>query len=200
MKPGPDANIASSSAIDYRWTHEGEISLRKRFQKGSLQKVRGVWVARWRQDGERKARNVRASFSNDQSPSAIAIWPVIVAPINSRGSEPSERKSFGDFVREVYLPFYRRKWKRSTVMTNEDRLKHHLRRSLMLDHWAALAGTSCSHCLIERQRSFIQCSRSSPVGSEADIRYGGSRGIFAEESGGCCCLRRENAGGRQREL
>src|SRR6266852_9697259 len=27
---------------------------------------------------------------------------------------------------QIYLPFYRRKWKRSTVMTNEDRLAHHL--------------------------------------------------------------------------
>jgi integrase len=34
--------------------------------------------------------------------------------------------SFGDFVQGVYLPFYRRKWKRTTVMTNEDRLGHHL--------------------------------------------------------------------------
>src|SRR5262249_30077949 len=30
------------------------------------------------------------------------------------------------FVDQVYLPFYRRKWKRSTIMTNEDRLAHHL--------------------------------------------------------------------------
>jgi len=27
---------------------------------------------------------------------------------------------------QIYLPFYRRKWKRSTVMTNEDRFAHHL--------------------------------------------------------------------------
>jgi hypothetical protein len=32
--------------------------MRKRFQKGSLQKVRGGWVARWREGGERKARNL----------------------------------------------------------------------------------------------------------------------------------------------
>lgn len=50
----------------------------------------------------------------------------LVAPIKSKRSEPSERKSFGDFVRDVYLPFYRRKWKRTTTMTNEDRLAHHL--------------------------------------------------------------------------
>jgi hypothetical protein len=50
----------------------------------------------------------------------------LLAPLDSSRSQPSDRKSFGDFVRNVYLPFYRRKWKRSTVMTNEDRLAHHL--------------------------------------------------------------------------
>ena len=125
--------------------------MRRRFQKGSLQKVRGVWVARWRQDGERRARKLGriSQMTKAQAQSELAS---IVAPINSRGSEPSERKSFGDFVRDVYLPFYRRKWKRSTVMTNEDRLKHHLTSDLMLDYWAASAETSCSHFLIGRER------------------------------------------------
>jgi len=38
----------------------------------------------------------------------------------------SNRWTFGDFVRQVYLPFYRRKWKGSTAVTNEDRVEHHL--------------------------------------------------------------------------
>jgi len=50
----------------------------------------------------------------------------LVAPVNDKRIEPSEQKNFGDFVRDVYLTFYRRKWKRSTTMTNEDRLAHHL--------------------------------------------------------------------------
>ena len=99
--------------------------MRKRFQKGSLEKVRGEWVARWRQDVERKAKKLgRVShLTKAQAQSELAA---LVAPINSSRSEPSEQKSFGDFVRDVYLPFYRRKWKRSTTMTNEDRLAHHL--------------------------------------------------------------------------
>lgn len=36
----------------------------------------------------------------------------------------------------------------------------------------------------ERREVFIQLGRSCPVGSEADIRYGGIRRILAEESGG----------------
>ena len=38
----------------------------------------------------------------------------------------SNRWTFGDFERQVYLPFYRRKWKGSTAVTNEDRVEHHL--------------------------------------------------------------------------
>ena len=99
--------------------------MRKRFQKGSLQKIRGEWVARWRQDGERKARMLGrvSQMTKAQAQSELAA---ILAPINSARSEPSEQRGFGDFVEQVYLPFYRRKWKRSTVMTNEDRLAHHL--------------------------------------------------------------------------
>jgi hypothetical protein len=29
-------------------------------------------------------------------------------------------------VRQIYLPFYRRKWKDSTTGTNEDRIGHHV--------------------------------------------------------------------------
>jgi hypothetical protein len=99
--------------------------MRKRFQKGSLQKVRGGWVARWWQDGERKARLLGriSQMTKAQAQSELAG---ILAPINNERGEPSEQSSFGDFVQHVYLPFYRRKWKRSTVMTNEDRLAHHL--------------------------------------------------------------------------
>jgi integrase len=50
----------------------------------------------------------------------------IVSPLNSREMPPSQSWLFSNFVERIYLPFYRGKWKRSTAMTNEDRLKHHL--------------------------------------------------------------------------
>jgi hypothetical protein len=99
--------------------------MRRRFQKGSLQKVRGAWVARWRQDGERKSR-ILGRISQMTKAQAQSELAALVAPLNSKQSEPSERRGFGDFVRNVYLAFYRRKWKRTTTMTNEDRLAHHL--------------------------------------------------------------------------
>jgi integrase len=99
--------------------------MRKRFQKGSLEKVRGVWIARWRQDGERKAEMLGRVSQMTKAQAQIAL-ATLVAPINNRRSHPSGQTSFGDFVRDVFLPFYRRKWKRSTVMTNEDRFANHL--------------------------------------------------------------------------
>jgi len=50
----------------------------------------------------------------------------ILAPINGRIEAPSPSAKWGLFVNTTYLPFYRRKWKRSSAMTNEDRLRVHL--------------------------------------------------------------------------
>jgi integrase len=99
--------------------------MRKRFQKGSLEKVRGVWIARWRQDGERKAEKLGRVSQMTKAQAQIAL-ATLVAPINNRRSHPSGQTSFGGFIRDVFLPFYRRKWKRSTLMTNEDRFANHL--------------------------------------------------------------------------
>ena len=38
----------------------------------------------------------------------------------------SEKATLGDFVAQIYLPFYRRKWKDSTAGTNEQRLRSHV--------------------------------------------------------------------------
>ncbi len=99
--------------------------MRKRFQKGSLEKVRGVWIARWRQDGKRKAEMLGRVSQMTKAQAQIAL-ATLVALINNRRSHPSGQTSFGDFIRDVFLPFYRRKWKRSTLMTNEDRFANHV--------------------------------------------------------------------------
>jgi hypothetical protein len=98
--------------------------MRKRYQKGSLKKVDGVWIAQWWEDGHRRKRTLgRAS----QVPKAQAQGDLdsILSPINSRAEAPSPTAKWGEFVNVTYLPFYRRKWKRSSAMTNEDRLRVH---------------------------------------------------------------------------
>lgn len=53
-------------------------------------------------------------------------FAAILEPINARSSGPMPSFTFGQFVRQVYLPFYRRKWKGSTTASNEQRIKSHL--------------------------------------------------------------------------
>ena len=64
--------------------------MRKRFQKGYLQKVRGVWVARWRDEGQRKARKL-GRVSQMTKAQALTELAAIVGPINSRRDQPQNR-------------------------------------------------------------------------------------------------------------
>jgi integrase len=99
--------------------------MRKRHQKGSLKTRNGNWIAQWWQEGHRrnkvlgKIRKMSKSEAEDQLAD-------ILAPINGDLELPSSKTGFDDFVKQVYLPFYRRKWKQSTAGTNVDRLDHHV--------------------------------------------------------------------------
>jgi integrase len=99
--------------------------MRRRYQKGSLKKVDGKWIAQWWEDGHRRKRTLGA-VSKVPKADARRELDIILAPINSRTDAPSPSRKWGDFVTGTYLPFYRRKWKRSSTMTNEDRLRVHL--------------------------------------------------------------------------
>jgi integrase len=99
--------------------------MRKRFQKGSLRKTKNVWIAQWWEDGHRRKRTL-GRISQVTKAQAQAELSAILAPINAQAKTPSTRCTFGDFARDVYLPFYKRKWKRSTILTNEDRVNRHL--------------------------------------------------------------------------
>ncbi|BDC49785.1 hypothetical protein F183_A21010 [Bryobacterales bacterium F-183] len=99
--------------------------MRKRYQKGSLKKVEGKWIAQWWENGRRKKRTL-GSASSVAKADARKELDAILAPINSRSDSPSPQKKWIEFVNAIYLPFYKRKWKRSTATTNEDRLRVHL--------------------------------------------------------------------------
>ena len=99
--------------------------MRKRHQKGSLKIRNGNWIAQWWQEGHRrnkvlgKIRKMTKSEAEDKLAD-------ILAPINGDLELPCSKMSFDDFVKQIYLPFYCRKWKKSTAGTNVDRLNHHV--------------------------------------------------------------------------
>ena len=98
--------------------------MRKRYQKGSVKKQRGRWVAMWWVDGSRKSRVV--GLVKDMSKSdARADVDRIVREVNAK---QNERRvwHFGEFVAEVYFPYYSRKWKESTRRNNMNRVNGNL--------------------------------------------------------------------------
>jgi integrase len=99
--------------------------MRRRYQQGSLTKVNGNWIAQWWEDGHRRKRTL-GRINRVAKAQAQAELDAILGPINSRAAAPSPSTLWGDFVNNAYLPFYRRKWKLSTRLTNEDRFRVHL--------------------------------------------------------------------------
>lgn len=99
--------------------------MRRRHQKGSVFKRGKAWVIQWWQDGHRLKRTL-GLISKMTKSEAQAALAEILAPLNSRDVPPSKSWLVADFTKQVYLPFYRRKWKHSTAMSNLDRLKNHV--------------------------------------------------------------------------
>lgn len=98
--------------------------MRKRFQKGSLKKVNGAWIAQWWENHHRRSRTLgRVGYMTKAE--AFCDLAAILEPINNRArmSMDNERQNFGDFVEHVYLPCYERTWKGSTIETNRDRIR-----------------------------------------------------------------------------
>jgi integrase len=104
--------------------------LRKRFQKGSLQARkhgrRRMWVACWWEDGSRRSK-VLGRCSQMGKGEADAVLSAILQPINSGTTQMAKPVyTFEQFIKEVYLPFCRRSWKKSTAGTSEQIVKTHL--------------------------------------------------------------------------
>src|SRR5438105_4825233 len=99
--------------------------MRRRYQKGSLLKVDGSWIAQWWQDGHRRKKTLgrAAKMTKAQAKDELAQ---IVAPINAREQGANSETTLESFMSDVYLPLYRRKWKASTLGTNENRLEVHI--------------------------------------------------------------------------
>lgn len=97
---------------------------KSRHQRGSVKKQRGRWVAMWWVDGSRKSRVI--GFVKDLTKSdARAVVDGIVKQTNAKRDQ-SRVWQFGEFVTEVYFPYYSRKWKPSTRENNVNRVSVHL--------------------------------------------------------------------------
>lgn len=113
-----------------KWTPldacERKFMRRRRYRKPKIKNVKGYWIAQYRDLGGTKRKVSLGPVKATRKSDAEERLAKILEPINSRRDEPSPDIKFGPFVRQIYLPFYDGKWKRSTAATNVDRLQHHL--------------------------------------------------------------------------
>ena len=67
----------------------------------------------WWENGSRRSRTLgrKSQMTKTQAQKELAA---MLAPVNAFQGRPSGNRKFDPFVKEVYLRFYKRKWKRST--------------------------------------------------------------------------------------
>jgi hypothetical protein len=88
--------------------------MRRRYQKPRIKNVKGYYIAQYRDLGGTKRKVSLGPVKTTKKSEAEERLAGILEPINSRRSEGSAGTKFGSFVRQIYLPFYGRKWKGST--------------------------------------------------------------------------------------
>jgi len=98
--------------------------MRRRYQKGSVKKQRGRWVGMWWVDGKRKGRVLGLVKEMSKSDARAAVNGIVATATAERQGNRTWR--FGEFVEEVYIPYYSRKWKHSTRENNVNRVSGHL--------------------------------------------------------------------------
>src|SRR5262245_58099905 len=97
--------------------------MRVRYQRGSVSNVGGRWIAQWRENGLKRKRTLGLVSEMSKS-KAFEELDTILQSV--RKTCIGAHSTFEEFVEHVFLPFYRRKWKKSTIMTNEQRIRQHL--------------------------------------------------------------------------
>ena len=97
---------------------------KSRYQSGSIKKQRGRWVGMWYADGGRRSKSLGLVKDMTKSDARAAVNR-IVAEVKAR-QDQNRVWRFGEFVTEVYFPYYSRKWKQSTRENNVNRVSVHL--------------------------------------------------------------------------
>jgi integrase len=107
--------------------------MRKRFQNGSVKKSKNgrYWIGQWREDGpdgkRRHGTKLLGKVSKMTKSDAREELLKTVKPINDRAKRAASKHiTVRDFVEQVFLPFYRRKWKRVTDESRTDSITRHI--------------------------------------------------------------------------
>ena len=110
-----------------------ESMRRKRRQRGSLQRVkqgsRFMWVVKYYNINGRRRQTTLGQAARMTKAEAQVERERFMATINEDAAErlaPRDPPMLGEFIVGTYLPFKRRRWKLSTAVTTEDRIRRHI--------------------------------------------------------------------------
>ena len=97
--------------------------MRKRYQQGSVTKSSDgrYWIGKYREN-ERHKPKLLGKIREITKSEARDKFAQFMKPL----AEISPYLTLKRFVEDVYFPFYQRKWKQSTVMTNNDRIQREI--------------------------------------------------------------------------
>jgi integrase len=97
-----------------------------------------MWILQYREGGRKRYHTIGqcSKLTKSQAQEQQAEF---MKGVNTRAARaPDPNITLGDFLDGVALPFYRRKWKRSTASTTEGRIRHHLLTQFGQEKLAAL--------------------------------------------------------------
>jgi integrase len=141
---------------------------RNRFQRGSLQKRKSRsswhWIAFWWEDHRRRSQ-ILGPCSTMSRPEALAEMATLLQRVNIHvGQRISRTWTVAEWIRDMFLPLGRRKWKLSTATTTGDRIRKHLihdlgslqiqsvTRELLQQYLEEKAAAGCSFSLVDHLR------------------------------------------------
>src|SRR5579863_8017643 len=97
--------------------------MRRRYSQRGIKKQNGRWVAQWWHNGRRKSKVVGLVKDMSRSQAKQELTKLIAEENAKR--EQKEIWRFGEFVDDVFVPYGRRKWKKSTRVDKVNRMSVH---------------------------------------------------------------------------
>jgi len=97
---------------------------RYRVQSGGIKKQRGRWIGMWYVDGGRKSKSLGLVKDMTKSDARAAVNRIVAEAKAKR--DQNRIFKLGEFVSEVYFPYFSRRWKLSTREANVSRVSFHL--------------------------------------------------------------------------
>ncbi len=98
--------------------------MRVRHSAGGVRKQRGRWIGLWYEGGIKKSKVLGFVSEMSKGEAREEVARIVLKERAKR--EVNRRWKFGEFVEQIYFPFYSRKWKDSTRENNVNRMTVHL--------------------------------------------------------------------------